>query len=62
MSAAKTTEETEETYQLTFADGEYNASYDVEATEFGVEVNGGVIEWGWILRQLAKRADKRLSF
>ena len=68
MSDAKTIEETEkqkdeDKYEVSWAgSGTYNDSFDVEATEFGIEVNGCPIPWAWILRQLAKRADKCLSF
>lgn len=37
----------------TYADGEYNAQMEIEATEDGLEIDlGVVIPWAWILRSL----------
>ena len=48
-----------DTYELRWAEGDVNVTCDVEATDLGIEVNGKVIEWGWIFRQLARLEDNR---
>lgn len=47
--------------ELRFADGDANRTMDVEATDLGIEVNGSVISWGWILRALARIEDRRTT-
>ena len=61
MSITQTGEKKDDTCEVRWAEGDSNSSYDVEATEFGIEINGSVIGWAWILRQLAKLEDKRQS-
>jgi len=41
-------------YEITWAAGDYNDSFDCEATDLGIEINGSVIGWDWIMRQFQR--------
>lgn len=51
--------EKEETYQIELCMDSRSRPYDVEATSLGIEIEGSVINWAWVFRQLAKLHDIR---
>lgn len=55
-----TTDET--TYRSSYADGEYNAEMEVEATRLGLCIDERTtIPWDWILAALSYRQSKGLE-
>jgi len=52
----------EKPYIIKLCSGDSFSSFEIEATELGIEIESAVIEWGWILRQLARLEDNRLKY